>query len=92
MEKIKIILRLCWFTFAWCTFVPLFFIKNNGEKIIQKGAGSSGLLVACFFVGGKQTTKRLWLLLKKGRVLSAWQLFWAKWNPIITTETSRPFA
>lgn len=71
-------LRLLWFTIAFCLFHPLFYFKNRGidEEI--------------YFIGGETTTSKLLDLFKKRKFLSCWQFFWAKWNPVVTHETTRP--
>ncbi len=78
MNKYKTILRLLWFTIAFCCLFPLFYYKN-------RGMGKDGL-----FIGGETTTSKLKDLLKRGKFLLCWQFFWAKWNPVVTYETTRP--
>lgn len=69
--------RFVLYTFFWCLFPPLFFIKNRGYM-----AGYAFL--------PRGAAKRIGKLLKRGNLLAAVELFWSGWNPGVTYETTRP--
>lgn len=83
MEKLR---RLVLFTLYWCLFPPLFFIKNNGavEKLVNLYDDPTEVLVP------KNARKRIRKLLKRGRPFSALELFWSRWNPAMTENTTKP--
>ncbi len=69
--------RFVLYTLLWCLFPPLFFIKNRGLN-----AGYAFL--------PRGTVKRIGRLLRKGNLFAAVELFWSRWNPGMTYETTRP--
>jgi len=74
--------RLVLYTLAWCLFPPLIYYKNRGRYRISETLDA--------FIVSAVYRKKIVQLLCKGRLLTAFELFWSSWNPIITTETTRP--
>lgn len=69
--------RFVLYTLLWCLFPPFFLINNRG---LQAGYA--------FLPRG--TARRIGRLLRQGNLLLATELFWGRWNPGITFETTRP--
>jgi len=76
MKWIKLVL----YTIAWCFCFPLF------GMLSKKRSKNLHLLPGRL----PRQIKKLWKLIKRGRILSALELFWSAWNPIITEKTTRP--
>jgi hypothetical protein len=70
--------RFLYYTLMWCFFPPLFFVGNRVWEI----KNSHPL--------PKLARKGIARRLKRGDVLGAFELFWSRWNPVMTTETTKP--
>lgn len=76
----KVFARFVLYTLLWCLFPPLFFFYNRGTKLNDPRDA---------FLSPKAGRKAL-KALKRGKILTALELFWSKFNPGITTETTQP--
>lgn len=76
MKWIKLVL----YTMVWCLCFPLFaLLSKNASKKLRLYPDRL-----------PRQIRKFWKLAKRGRMLSAWELFWSTWNPIITEKTTRP--
>lgn len=76
--------RFVLYTLAWCLFPPLFFVKNRGFGVVLNSGDPLTAFVSW------SVCKRIQRLIKRGRILSSIELFWSRWNPAVTTETTQP--
>ncbi len=74
--------RFLVYTFLWMFCIPLFFFKNRGHDITERNG--------TWAFSRPGTPKKIFRLIKKGKVFTAIELFWSRWNPMITAETTQP--